>query len=94
MITTEKVLEGQRVCLLFTWVQSLTPVSHFTCISALSGVICVKCVIGASPGQIPGGSKAYSGGCCFHMAQRCLIHLACANSPLLLQWPVQLCERE
>lgn len=46
LVWTEKFLEGQRICLLFTWVQSLTPVSHFTCISALSGVVCVKCVIG------------------------------------------------
>lgn len=39
LLWTEKVLEGQRV-------QSLTPVSHFTFISALSGIFCVKSVIG------------------------------------------------
>lgn len=30
----------------------------------------------ASPGRMAGGSKAYSGGCCFHMAQLCLLHSA------------------
>lgn len=57
LLWTEKVLEGQRVCLLFTWVQSLTPVSHFTCISALSGVVCVKGVIGEFPERLQDRSQ-------------------------------------
>lgn len=75
------------------WVQGLARVSHFSCSSALSGVICVKSVIGPFHGRLLDRSQEArkhppSAGCYFHMAQPCLVHLASANCALM---PIRPC---